>query len=134
VNWFLPTLGYVVLLGLFGVTAKLALRTITWEQLLFWLPFAYLVWIITFVVTRGTKIPLGTGGAWAIATALLGATAVVLLFIGLQEGDASSVIPVSSAYPVVTLLASAVLLSETLTLSRIVGTALVVAGLVLLGR
>ena len=36
--WILPTFGYAFLLGAAGVTSALALRTITWEQLVLWVP------------------------------------------------------------------------------------------------
>jgi uncharacterized membrane protein len=44
------------------------------------------------------------------------------------------VTPASSAYPIVTVIGSALFLSEKITLIRGVGTALVVAGVVLLAR
>ncbi len=40
-GWILPAIAYAVILGAGGVTAKLALRTITWEQLVLWVPIAY---------------------------------------------------------------------------------------------
>ena len=67
-------------------------------------------------------------------TAVLVATALVLFFIALTQGAASTVIPVTSAYPVVTLIGAALFLSERITLVRGMGTALVVAGVVLLSR
>jgi hypothetical protein len=36
-GWILPSLGYVVLLGANGVAAKLALRTMSWQQLVLWI-------------------------------------------------------------------------------------------------
>jgi hypothetical protein len=35
-GWVLPALLYIVFLGAAGVTTKLALRTITWEQMVLW--------------------------------------------------------------------------------------------------
>ena len=42
-GWIPPTLIYILVLGAAGVTAKLALRTITWEQMVLWLPIAYVL-------------------------------------------------------------------------------------------
>jgi drug/metabolite transporter (DMT)-like permease len=134
VGWIPPTLAYIVLLGAAGVTAKLALRTITWQQLVLWVPLFYIVFSIVFVVTSGTRFPLGVGGAWAAATALCASSALVLFLYALTKGPASQVTPASSAYPIVTVGGSALFLSEKLTLIRGVGTALVVAGVVLLSR
>jgi drug/metabolite transporter (DMT)-like permease len=133
-GWIPPTLAYVVLLGAGGVTAKLALRTVGWQQLVLWVPLLYVLFAVTFVVANGTKFPFGVGGAWAAATAFCASSALVLFFYALTKGPASQVTPASSAYPIVTVIGSALFLSEKITLIRGVGTALVVAGVVLLSR
>lgn len=133
-GWIPPTIGYIVLLGAGGVTAKLALRTIGWEQLVLWVPIAYALFAVAFVTARGTSFPLGVGGAWAAATAFCASSALILFFYALTKGDAGVVAPATSAYPVITLIGSALFLSEKVTLVRGLGTALVVLGVVLLSR
>jgi len=133
-GWIPPTIGYVVILGAGGVTAKLALRTISWEQLVLWVPIAYAFFSLIFVIFKGTTFPLGVGGGWAAATAFAASSSLILFFYALTKGEASQVAPVSSAYPVITLIGSALFLAEKLTLIRGFGTALVVAGVVLLSR
>ena len=133
-GWILPTLGYTLLLGAAGVTSKLALRTISWEQLVLGVPVAYIGFAIVFVAARGARFPLGVGGGWAAVTAFCAAASLILLFVALTKGDASKVVPAGSAYPVVTVIGSALFLSESITLLRVVGTGLVVAGVVLLSR
>ena len=133
-GWVLPALAYVVLLGAGGVTAKLALRTISWQQLVLWVPIAYLVVSTGLMLIGGTRFPLGVGGAWAAATAVCASSALVLFFYALTKGPASQVAPATSAYPVVTVIGSALFLSEKITLVRGIGTALVVLGVVLLSR
>jgi uncharacterized membrane protein len=133
-SWLPPTIGYIVMLGAGGVTAKLALRTITWQQLVLWLPIAYLLFSAAFMIFRGASFPVGVGGGWAAATALAASSALVLFFYALTKGPASQVTPATSAYPVVTVIGSALFLSEPITLVRGLGTALVVAGVVLLSR
>ncbi len=133
-GWVLPTLGYIVLLGAGGVTAKLALRTIAWEQLVLWVPVAYILFSVILVVFKGTSFPVNVGGAWAAATAFAASSALILFLYALTKGPASQVTPVTSAYPIVTVIGSALFLSEKLTLVRGLGTALVVAGVVLLSR
>jgi uncharacterized membrane protein len=133
-GWIAPTLGYILLLGAAGVTAKLALRTISWQQLVLWVPLLYIAFAVTFVIANGTKFPLGVGGAWAAATAFCASSALVLFLYALTKGPASQVTPASSAYPIVTVIGSALFLSEKVTLIRGVGTALVVTGVVLLSR
>lgn len=133
-SWVLPTLGYIVLLGAAGVTSKLALRTISWEQLVLWVPVAYIVFSIALAAGRGARFPLGVGGAWAALTGICAAASLILLFVALTRGDASQIVPAGSAYPVITLIGSALFLSESITTMRIAGTALVVAGVILISR
>ena len=56
-GWIPPTIGYIVILGAAGVTAKLALRTITWEQLVLWVPVAYIFFSLLLVIFKGTDVP-----------------------------------------------------------------------------
>jgi uncharacterized membrane protein len=133
-GWIAPAIAYVVLLGAGGVTAKLALRSITWQQLVLWVPIAYLVVSAGLVFLAGTTFPLGVGGGWAAVTAVCASSALVLFFYALTKGPASQVTPVTSAYPIVTVIGSALFLAEKITLIRGLGTALIVFGVVLLAR
>jgi transporter family protein len=133
-GWVVPTLAYIVILGAGGVTAKLALRTVSWEQLVLWVPVSYVVFSVLLVIFRGATFPLGAGGAWAAATAFAASSALILFFYALTKGEASQVTPATSVYPVVTVVGSALFLSEKITVARGIGTALVVAGVVLLSR
>jgi transporter family protein len=133
-QWIAPTLGYVLLLGAAGVTAKVALRTITWQQLVLWLPVAYLLFAVYVIAFQGQRFPFGAGGGWAALTAVGMSAALILLFYALTKGEASKIVPASSAYPVVTLAGAAIFLAESITLLRVVGTALVIGGVILLSR
>ena len=69
--------------------------------------------------------------------ALSGAMAVlglVLIFVALGRGDVSQVIPVTSSYPVLALILSAIFLSEKITITGVIGTVLVVSGVIVLSR
>jgi bacterial/archaeal transporter family protein len=132
-GWVVPAVLYIVFLGASGVTTKLALRTISWEQMVLWVPIVYIVFCVVLLAT-GTRFPLGAGGGWAALTAVCVAAALVLFFIALTHGEAAKVVPITSVYPVVTLIGAALFLSEKVTLVRGLGTALVVGGVVLLSR
>jgi transporter family protein len=131
-GWLLPALGYVVFVGIAGITTKVALRTIEWQQIVYWVPVVYAVLAVTVWLVYRKPMVLGTGGGWAIVTAFAAAAGLILFFYALSKGDASVVVPTTSAYPVVALAGSAIFLSESITVPRLIGTALVVVGLVVL--
>jgi transporter family protein len=127
-GWLLPALGYVVLVGIAGITTKVALRTIAWQQVVYWVPVAYVVLSALLWIVFHKPMVLGSGGGWAIVTAFAAAGGLICFFYALSKGDASVVVPTTSAYPVIALVGSAVFLSESITVPKVIGTALVVAG------
>lgn len=133
-SWLLPALGNALALGLMGIVLKYALKTITWQQAVLWVPLAYAAIALVLIFGFGTRFPVGVGGAWAALTAVLAAAALVLVFVALDRGKASIVVPVTSIYPIVTLVGSAVFLAEGVTVPKVVGTLLVVAGATLVTR
>jgi len=100
--WIAPTLGYILVLGAAGVTAKLALRTITWQQLVLWVPVAYILFSVFVIAVRGVRFPLGAGGGWAALTAVGMSSGLILFFYALTKGEANTVVPASSPVAVVT--------------------------------
>ena len=133
-GWLPPTIAYILILGAGGVTAKLALRTITWQQLVLWVPVAYIFFSVLLVIFKGARLPFGVGRGWAAVTGFAAAAALILFFYALTKAPASQVTPATSAYPVVTVIGSALFLSEKITLMRGLGTALVIVGVLLLSR
>jgi transporter family protein len=131
-RWLVPTLAYIVVAGALGVTSKLALRSLVWQDLILWVAVGYVSLAVIFVV-RGVARPFGGPATpWAALAAGLAISGVIALYLALGSGDASKVVPVSAAYPAVTLLLSALMLGERLSAARIGGMVLVVAGVVVL--
>src|SRR5262249_36261214 len=129
--WFLPSFAYLVVIGSLGVTTKYALRTMSWEELILWTSAAYLaVGCALLAIGTPARFHGGLDGFLAGLTALIFPAAGILFSLALAHGPASRVVPVTSAYPLVTVLLSATFLAEGVTLLRIVGTLLVVAGLI----
>lgn len=131
-KWLVPTLVYILCIGSLGVTSKLALRTLAWQDLLLWTTAGY-------IATAGVLLALGQTAftwqpdvGWAILSAGLAIGALIFLYLALGSGEASKVIPVSAAYPAVTLVLSALTLAESVSLPRIGGMLLVIAGVVVL--
>ncbi len=130
-GWLLPTLAYIVIIGVAGITTKLALRTIEWQQMVYWVPLAYVVLIVPLWLVYQKPFTLEAGG-WAGLTAIFMALGLIVFFLALSKGDASLVVPTSSAYPVIALIGSAIFLAESITVPKVIGTLLVIAGVIVI--
>lgn len=131
-RWLIPTLGYVVLLGALGVTSKLALRSLPWQGLVAVASFAYLLATVAMVSMGQVQLSGNIDLFWAAVTAVITVSSLVLLYVALGAGEASKVIPISAAYPAVTLVLSAMFLGEAFTAGRALGVLLVIGGVVVL--
>lgn len=132
-GWILPSLAYVVLLGGLGVTVRFALRGMSWQALVVLTAAAYAIVAIVLLVT-GTAwhLPGGRDGALAVVSAFIPPLAVISLYIALDRGKASQVTPLTTAYPFITVFLAALTLSEALTLQVLLGSALIVAGAIVI--
>jgi bacterial/archaeal transporter family protein len=129
--WLVPTIIYIVTLGASGITSKLALDHLDWPDLVLWQTAGYAL-VVAVILARGhAKIRFNRGSAWAAATAVCAMIGLVSFFIALASGEASKVVPVSGAYPAMTLIMSALFLRERLTLGRVIGVVLVIIGVVI---
>lgn len=131
-GWLIPSLAYMALLGSLGVTTKLALEHVGWQDVIVWTMLAYAVISVVMLALGQARIGVGPGTGAAIASAVLASTALVAFYIALGRGDASQVVPFTSAYPVVTLVLSALVLAEKISLLRGIGTLVVVVGVVMI--
>jgi transporter family protein len=125
-------LGYIAAVGLLGITSKLALRHLNWQDLVPWATAAYLLTAAVLLATKQARVSWDAGTGWAIASAALAVVSLILLYAALSSGEASTVVPVTAAYPALTLLLSAIFLAEHLSPARVTGVLLVVGGVVLL--
>ena len=132
-GWLPATLVFTGGLGAVGVTSRLALETLTWQDLVVWATLAYAVAsavVLGLARARGENL-LRTNG-WAALSSVMAVASLAALYVALGEGEASTVIPISSAFPIVTLLLAWLLLGERLTARRSLGTVVVVAGVVVI--
>ena len=132
--WLLPALGAMLGLGLTGIFMKLALKTLEWQQIVFWVPICYGIFAIAFAVIHGAKFPTGIGSFWALLAAICASGALVLLMLALSHGTSGQVVPVTAIYPAVTVIVAAIFLAEGINLAKTVGTALVIVGAIVIGR
>lgn len=130
--WLVPTLAYVVTLGALGVTSKLALRTLDWQELVIWSAGAYLVVAVVLLLFVGGSIHFESNTWWAVLSAAIVVTSLILLYVALGNGEASKIVPITAAYPAVTLIGAALFLSESITVAKAGGMILVLVGVLVL--
>lgn len=136
-GWVLAAaVSYAVALGALGISIKLALRSVSWPVLIIPTLIFYAVMIAFFVVVGGVRTPKTPGSwiVWVVLAGLLTAGSFPLMNFALERAPASQVIPITAAYPVVTLGLAALVLGEAITGIRVLGVVLVVAGAILVSR
>ena len=131
-RWLFPTLGYIFALGALGVTGKLAVRTLPWQTIVVVTTAGYLIASAALAGLGSVRFEWNIDLFWAAVSAAMAIASLIFLYLALGTGEASKVVPVSAAYPAVTLVLAAVFLSEALTPGRIAGLLLVVGGVVVL--
>lgn len=131
-KWLIPTLIYILAAGGLGVTSKLALRHLRWQDLILWSGISFVCVAVALLIVGRAHVQLVAGSGWAVLTAAAAITSLIVFYVALVNGEAAKVVPVSAAYPVVTLLLAALFLSEGVTVVRAVGVLLVVGGVVVL--
>src|SRR4051812_5206904 len=123
--WLIPTLLYVLFVGVFGITAKLAMRTHSWQDLILWTGVGYAIAISALLLLGDMQLRLSEGTGWAALTGAIAVCALITLYVALGGGPASTVTAVSASYPVVTLVFAALFLAEDLSGARVAGVGLV---------
>ncbi len=116
-------IGMFLAWGVWGFTAKLAVREIG-LQALFWGQLAStLIFPLYFLVFKD-MLPFkidAAGIGWGLATGALGALGTLILYALLRAAPASVVIPMSGLYPVITVALAYIFLHEEISLTRILG-------------
>ena len=133
-TWILPALGYAVTLGALGVTTKLALRSLPWQELVVWAAVCYAVTAAGLTGFGGVRLHASFDSAMAALSGAIAVSGLILIFVAIGHGEVSRVIPVTSSYPLLTLAFSVAFLSERITLVRGLGTGLIGGGVILLSR
>lgn len=131
-RWLVPTLLSVLALGALGVTSTLALRTLRWPDLILWTGATYACVVPMLLLLGRTGIRVAPGTGWAVLSAVLAVSGLIALYVALQRGHPTSVVPVSATYPAVTMILAAIVFSEGVSVAKITGTALVIGGVVLI--
>jgi uncharacterized membrane protein len=133
-GWLFYSLTTVALFALWSLLGKIALRTAAPVQ-------TTLLYGIAAALVAAAAIAIGQrtgswspGALWVGAlSAACGAIGLLTFYLALDRGPASLVVPVIGFYPAVVALAAAAFLGERLGPLQVLGVALAVAGVALVG-
>jgi bacterial/archaeal transporter family protein len=134
-GWLLYSLLALVLWGLWGLFSKIAAINIpSWAiffvEIWVYLGMGGLIWWILRTPVTWTA----TGAAAAVASGLTGGFALFFFLKALASGPATVVVPLTSLYPVITVLLSIIFLHEGLSLRHLTGIILATAAVWLLAQ
>ncbi len=133
-EWLIPAVAFAVFNGCLSIAIKLSMRGMGWPQVVHWSTIAYILMSAVVVVAGGWGLYTGSGTHWGIIFGFLAAGGLVTLFLALEKGEASLVVPITATYPVLTAILAAIFLTEVITPVRAAGISLVVVGAMVIGR
>ena len=133
-GWLFYSLTTVVLFALWSLLGKVALRTATPVQTTILYGVAAAL-VALAAIGLGQRTAAWTAGTlWVGAlSAVCGALGLLTFYLALDRGNASLAVPVIGFYPAVVAVLSVVFLGEKLSALQVVGVALAVAGVALIG-
>lgn len=136
-NWLVYSFLSLVTWGLWGFFGKIAARSITGEGLVLVSSIGWAAtYPILFTVFRSHLRPsLGSGDlAWGILAGAVGSLGMLFFYFALERGEASRVVAITAAYPLVTALCAFFLLGEQFSIQKIIGLVFALIGIVILSR
>lgn len=136
-NWLVYSLLSLFTWGLWGFFGKVASRSISGEGLVL---VSSLGWAATFpilfmVFRTHLRPSLGSGDlAWGILAGAAGSLGMLFFYFALERGEASRVVAITAAYPLITALCAFLLLGEEFSLQKLAGLFFALIGIVILSR
>ena len=126
--WFLYSMLTLVFWGLWGVFSKLASAHTRPRQTLIFQAVGVIAFALLVLALERFQIqPSAAGFGWSFAAGFVNFVGFLAFFAAVQKGKVSTVISLSSLYPVITILLSVLLLHEKITRREGLGIAFALA-------
>ncbi len=133
-EWILPTAGIFICWGLWGFLPKVTVKYIDPQSAAVYSVFgSILVSIVVFFYSdfRVESNPLGI--SFAVATGIVGSLGALLFLYAVSRGPVSIIVTLSSLYPVLSIFLAVVFLKEAITIKQLIGIALALVAMALIG-
>ncbi len=134
-SWIYWSILTIISFGLWGVFSKIAVDSMGWRNatILYTLGF---VWVapVLFLLYRPSIHVVGNDIAivFALLAGAVSVAAIVGFNIALTTGEAAVVVPLTSLYPLITIVISLLFLHEKLTLTQGIGISLAIVAVILI--
>ncbi|GAA6622462.1 EamA family transporter [Scytonema sp. NUACC26] len=131
-SWLIYTLLALFLYGLWGFFSKLATNYVDPKSALIYEVLGALIVGLVLFSNNGFRVRIDNLGVfYAIGVGVFGTLATFFFFIAITKGSISIILPLTSLYPIVTILLSVFLLKESLSLKQSIGILLALVAIVL---
>ncbi|MCS6907565.1 MAG: EamA family transporter [Anaerolineales bacterium] len=136
-GWLFYSVLSLLTWGLWGFFGKVASRSISGEGLVL---VSNLGWLATYPILviafrNHLRSSLSSGDlSWGILAGAVGSLGMLFFYFALERGEASRVVAITAAYPLITALLAFLLLGENFSLQKLVGLVFALIGVVILSR
>jgi transporter family protein len=132
-NWLILSIVTIVTVGIVGFFLKLAFKYSNWTEIYVVEMATMFALSLLIYVSQRPSISVGSPGFnYALAAGIMMAVGTIALYLALQGGNAIVVIPLTSLYPVVTIVLSYFILHEEISVAKGLGIILALVALVLI--
>jgi len=132
INWLVLSIITIITWGFVGFFLKLASKYSSWTEIYIVSNVALFVVSLLLFISQKPSISVGSHGFnYAMIGGIMMSLAAITFYIAIQVGKAIIVIPLTSLYPVVTIVLSYLILHEEISLTKGFGIILAVLALVL---
>ncbi len=131
-NWLVLSMVTIISWGFVGFFLKLASNYSHWPEIYIVSNLAILVASLLIYISQRPSISVGSSGFnYAMVAGIMMALSAISFYVAIEVGKAIIVIPLTSLYPVVTIVLSYLILHEQISLTKGVGIILALVALVL---
>ncbi len=132
-NWLLLSAITIVTWGIMGLIIKLAYQHTNWPQIYILTNTIMFTSSLFIYVSQKPTINVGSQGFnYALIAGIVSVIGTIAFYSALQAGKAIIVIPLTSLYPVITVILSYLILHEEITLTKGLGIILALIAIVLI--
>lgn len=134
-SWFILSLICLFLYGVWGFLSKFVSAELSAPSLLIYSLLGSALGIPLYVLTYRNSFSFEWENGWTYLGILVGLFAsfgAFFFFNAIGQGEASKVVVITSLYPVITTILAFLFLNETISLTKIFGILLCLAGIVIL--